>query len=237
MSVYDRAEDAIKAVDEAFDLFYWNMKLGKTRVLVDERALVRDSKTGKVKGLDTVDKRLYRALEGGVGEQMPVTVFNPDLRTGATEQAINDALSLLSWRCGLGNGYFSFDRATGLKTATEVVASNSQLARNIRRHQRAFGKAMCGVVRAAYAMELAAGTGGHVADADVPQVDVAWDDSVIVDEETERAAMKDDIARGLCPAWVYPVRYYGMGEAEARALTGEGDGVPGLAAADAPEEA
>ena len=241
VSVYDRAEDAVKAVDEAFDLFYWNMKLGKTRVLVDERALVRDSKTGKVKGLDTVDKRLYRALEGAVGEQMPVTVFNPDLRTAQTEQAINDALSLLSWRCGLGNGYFSFDRATGLKTATEVVASNSQLARNIRRHQRAFGKAMCGVVRGAYAMELAAAEGRHVADADVPQVDVAWDDSVIVDEETERAAMKDDIARGLCPAWVYPVRYYGMGEADARALTGEGDGAPGLpglpAAADVPEEA
>ncbi len=240
VSVYDRAEDAVKAVDEAFDLMYWNMRLGKTRVLVDERAVVRDTKSGKIRGLDTVDKRLYRSLTGSVGGQMPVTVFNPDLRTDSTEQAINDALSLLSWRCGLGNGYFSFDRAAGLKTATEVVASNSQLARNIRRHQGAFGRAICAVVRGAYAMELAARTGAHVCDADVPQLEVAWDDSVIVDEETERATMKDDIARGLCPAWAYPVRYYGMGEAEARALTGEAGDAPAQAAPGrdtVPEEA
>lgn len=228
VSVYDRAEDALESVDEAFDLLYWNMKLGKMRLLVDERALVHDPKTGKVKGLDTVDKRLYRSLTGAVGEAMPVTVFNPDLRTAQTEQALNDALSLLSWRCGLGTGYLSFDRAQGLKTATEVVSSNSQLARNIRRHQGAFSAAISAVVRGAYAMELAAATGSRVTDADVPEVGIAWDDSVIVDQETERSTMKDDIARGLCPAWLYPVRYYGMGEPEARALTGDASagGVP-----------
>ncbi len=231
VSVYDLAVDAIEDVDEAFDLSFWNKRLGKTRLLVDEDALVRDQKTGAVKGLDTVDKRLYRNLAGKVGQLMPVTVFNPDLRTEQTEKAMNDSLSLLSWRCGLGQGYFSFDRATGLKTATEVVSNNSQLARNIRRHQGKFGAAIEAIVRGAYALELASTTDAVVTDEMVPHVSIAWDDSVIVDQETERATMKDDIARGLCPAWYYPVRYYGMSEDEAKAMTGES-----LASMGIPEE-
>ena len=51
-----------------------------------------------------------------------------------------------------------------------------------------------------------------------------WDDSAVEDTKAARDLMKDDIARGLCPAWMYPMRYYGMSEEDARAFV---DGVPG----------
>jgi hypothetical protein len=38
--------------------------------------------------------------------------------------------------------------------------------------------------------------------------------------------MKDDISRGLCPAYLYPMRYYGMDEDAARALVGAQQVVP-----------
>ena len=44
---------------------------------------------------------------------------------------------------------------------------------------------------------------------------------MVEDTEAERAMMKDDIARGLCPAHLYPMRFYGMDEAEARALVAQ----------------
>ena len=46
------------------------------------------------------------------------------------------------------------------------------------------------------------------------------------DTATERAMMKDDISRGLAPAWLYPMRYYGMSEDDARALVGSQQAVP-----------
>lgn len=231
VSVYDEAQDAMHAVDEAFDLFSWGLTANKTRVIADESAVVRDPKTGKVQGQTTVDAKLYRFLDGGAGERVPVTVYNPDLRMTDTVDAINAALSFLSLKVGFGPGYLSFDRHQGLKTATEVSADNSQLMRNVRHHEVSLGRAVRRIVRGAYALELAA-EGGAVDDADVPDVLVSWDDSIIEDTATERATMKDDIARGLCPAWLYPMRYYGLSESEARRLTGDG-----LAPEGIPEEA
>ena len=63
-------------------------------------------------------------------------------------------------------------------------------------------------------------------DPGVPDVKVTWDDSIVEDTATERALMKDDISRGLAPAWLYPVRYYGMSEDDARALVGSQQAVP-----------
>ena len=62
---------------------------------------------------------------------------------------------------------------------------------------------------------------------EAPEVAVEWDDSVVEDTASERAMVKDDIARGLCPPWIYPMRYYGMGEAEARELTARLYAAPG----------
>lgn len=224
VSVFDDAVDSVKAVDEAFDTFYWSLRLGHPSVFLDERSLIRDER-GRVLGSDSVAQRLFRALDGPISDRLPVTFYNPDLRVQQAVDAVNLALSLMSWKCGLGPGYFSFDMHQGLKTATEVVADNAPLARNIRRHEKVLGDALVRLARGAWAAERGISTGAQVRDADVPRVEVQWDDSVIEDEASERATMKDDIARGLAPAWIYPVRYYGMGEEEARALT-SGAGFP-----------
>lgn len=224
VSVFDDAVDSVKAVDEAFDTFYWSLRLGHPSVFLDERSLIRDER-GRVLGSDSVAQRLFRSLDGPISDRMPVTFYNPDLRVQQAVDAVNLALSLMSWKCGLGPGYFSFDMHQGLKTATEVVADNAPLARNIRRHEQVLGDALVRLARGAWAAERGLSSGTIVLDADVPEVEVQWDDSVIEDEASERATMKDDIARGLAPAWLYPVRYYGMGETEARALT-LGLGVP-----------
>lgn len=227
VSVFDDSIDSIKLVDEAFDLSYWSLKLGHPSVFMDDRALARDPKTGDVLSQDSISQRLYRLVEGSAGDRMPITIYNPDLRVEQSVAALNNALSTMSFECGFGPGYFSFDKHQGLKTATEVVSDNSQLARNIRRHEKSFGVAIRRFVRGAWAAETALRTGRPVSsDAEVPDVCVQWDDSVIEDSQTQRATMKDDIARGLCPAYLYPMRYWGLSERQARELTGEVKGQP-----------
>ncbi|MBR3384922.1 MAG: hypothetical protein IKG69_06950 [Atopobiaceae bacterium] len=218
VSVFADAVDAIRLLDETFDGTYWRTRLCQPRMVVDEQGLAIDKQTGKVKMRETIDQRLFKGLQGGVGQQLPVTVFAPDMQAEDMERAMNNALSVFSAKCGLGPNYWSFTRQGVNKTAREVVSDNSQLMRNCRRHERAVGAQIRRLVAGTWCAEVALRTGAMP---EPPEVTVEWDDSVVEDTEAERAMMKDDIARGLCPAHLYPMRFYGMDEAEARALVAQ----------------
>ena len=218
VSVFADAIDAIRLLDEAFDGAYWRTRLCQPRMVVDEDGLSVDPATGRVRLGETVDQRLFKSLRGGVGQQLPVTVFAPDMQADAVERSLNNALSVFSAKCGLGPNYWSFTRQGVNKTAREVVSDNSQLMRNCRRHERAVGAQLRRLVAGAWCAEVALRTGAMPGP---PEVEVQWDDSVVEDTEAERAMMKDDIARGLCPAHLYPMRFYGMDEAAARALVAQ----------------
>ena len=224
VSIYEDAIDAIRMVDEAFNQLFWQVRVSLPRVFFDEQGVRRDSKTGEADWDGSVDQVVFRPLQTSTGS-MPVSVYNPDTHVADMVDALNCALSTLGLKCGFGQQYWSFDLASGLKTATEVVSANSTLMRTIRRNEKLIGGAIDDVFRAAYACETGA--------ADVPHVRIDWDDSVMTDDKADRDMMKDDISRGLCPRWKYLVAYYGMDEAEARAFTGEAEGAASAAALDA----
>ena len=229
VSIYEDAVDAVRMVDEAFNQLFWQVRVSLPRVFFDEQGVRRDPKTGAPDWAGSVDQVVFRPLQTGSGSA-PVSVYNPDTHVTDMVEALNCALSTLGLKCGFGQQYWSFDLASGLKTATEVVSANSTLMRTIRRNEKLLGAAIDDVARAAYSCELAlsGGAGG-----DVPHVRVDWDDSVMTDDKADRDMMKDDISRGLCPRWRYLSRYYGMSEGEARAFTGEAEGAASLAALDA----
>lgn len=230
VSVYDDGIDAIKLLDETFNQFYWHIKLSTPRVFLDDEMVDRDPSTGRVNLSTTLDQMLFSRVSGAVGQKIPITVYNPEMHVEESERSIDDALSLMSLKCGLGPNYFSFTRSGGLRTATEVVSDNSVLMRSVRTTESSVGAAMARALRGSYAAWL------HLSGcsaAKVPVLEVAWDDSVIEDTATVRTQMKDDIARGLCPRWMYLNRFYGMDEKKARAFTGEAAGSPSGAALDA----
>ncbi len=218
-SIYEDAIGAFKMVDESFNELYWHTRLSRPRVFLDETMIARDKKTGAIDYQTTLDKTLFRAVGGGVGSPTPINVYNPETHIADMTQALNSALSIMSVKCGFGQGYFSFDFKQGLKTATEVVANNSQLYRNIKRHEKRLGSSIKAIIQAAFLVELRF-AGSTLPETEVPQIDIMWDDSVMIDTEQERATMKDDIARGLCPAWFYPNRYYGLSENDSKELVG-----------------
>lgn len=222
VSVYDDGIDPIKLLDEAFNQFYWHVKLSTPRVFLDDEMVDRDPSTGGVSVNSTLDQVLFSRVSGQVGDRVPITVYNPEMRVEESERSIDDALSILSLKCGLGPNYFSFTRSGGLRTATEVVSDNSVLLRNVRKNENAVGAQISRAMDGAYSAWRR--LSGAPSDGN-PGISVAWDDSVIEDTQTERSQMKDDISRGLCPRWKYLQRFYGMSEEEARAFTGEaGDG-------------
>ena len=229
VSIYEDAVDAVRMVDEAFNQLFWQVRVSLPRVFLDEQGVRRDPKTGRADWAGSVDQVVFRPLQTATGA-MPVSVYNPSTHVSDMIEALNCALSTLGLKCGFGQQYWSFDLASGLKTATEVVSANSTLMRTIRRNEKLVGAALDDVARAAYATERAR-SGRPLAE--VPHIRIDWDDSVMTDDKADRDMMKDDIARGLAPRWAYLARYYGMSEEEARAFTGEAPGEPSGAALDA----
>lgn len=228
VSVFDDAVDTIELVDATFDAMYWRTRLCMPRIVCDESGIKRDPRTGAPDLGGTIDQRLFKGVPGKVGASSPVTVYDPGTRADESETAMNDALSMLSVKCGFGPNYFSFTRQGGLKTAREVVSDNSVLYRNLRKHEGKVGEALRRLFAGAYAAEQGVRTGRAPESLDVV---VTWDDSVVEDADAERETMKDDVARGLCPKWRYMSKYYGMSEDEAREFTGEAAGAS-LAAVD-----
>lgn len=229
VSIYEDAVDAVRMVDEAFNQLFWQVRVSLPRVFLDEQGVRRDPKTGAPDWVGSVDQVVFRPLQTATGAS-PVSVYNPDTHVADMVEALNCALSTLGLKCGFGQQYWSFDLASGLKTATEVVSANSTLMRTIRRNEELIEAAIDDVARAAYSCEEAA---SGSAPSEVPHVRVDWDDSVMTDDKADRDMMKDDISRGLCPRWAYLVAYYGMSEEDARAFTGEAAGAPSVAAMDA----
>lgn len=220
-SVIEDICDSCRLVDEAFNQMYWQVRVSLPKMVVDEQAIVRDSK-GNAKFVNTMDQIMFAPISAGISAESPMTVYNPDTHIDDMVTAFNNALAVLGFRTGFGAGYWSFTLGQGLKTATEVVSTNATLIRTIRKHEHSIENSVRDLVQGAFSAEYA--MNGYKVDEPVP-VDILWDDSVISDDKADRDMMKDDIARGLCPKWKYLVKYQGMSEEDAKAFTSETGGV------------
>lgn len=220
-SVIEDICDSCRLVDEAFNQMYWQVRVSLPKMVVDEQAIVRDSK-GNAKFVNTMDQIMFAPISAGISAESLMTVYNPDTHIDDMVTAFNNALAVLGFRTGFGAGYWSFTLGQGLKTATEVVSTNATLIRTIRKHEHSIENSVRDLIQGAFTAECA--MNGYKVDEPVP-VDILWDDSVISDDKADRDMMKDDIARGLCPKWKYLVKYQGMSEEDAKAFTSETGGV------------
>ncbi|HIS39946.1 MAG TPA: hypothetical protein IAC12_03775 [Candidatus Aphodovivens avistercoris] len=222
VSVFHDAVDAMRMLDTAWTALYDETDLLRAVLMVpDTMIAVEADKDGEKRAVPfgSREQRLYRLTAASIGEEGKPYAFAPQMRTGSIHEVYADALAALGDECGFGSQYFQPDKAGGLKTATEVSADNSALMRNIRNHENALGKEL-GRLLTALVECARIHMGAPVAEGFEP-VTVAWDDSIITDTQADKAQMLAEIAAGVVPKWMYLVRFYGMGEDEARAAMPE----------------
>lgn len=216
-SVFADAVDAIQAVDLAFDAMISEVDNGKMRVFLSDVMFDQeaDGKGRKVSiPFGRQDCTVFRKV---MSTEDTIQEFAPALRTDAQVRAFRTALQMLGDLTGFGLGYFDFDGAGYVKTATEVSADNSALMRNIRRHEHALEGAIAGICRAVMAASRSLG----VELPDEGEVRVTFDDSIITDTSAEKRQDMDEVAAGLMRAWEYRRKWYGEDEETARRLAGE----------------
>lgn len=214
MSIFADAVDAIKAVDLAFDSLYQEVDLTQVKIFASEEMLDIDVQNGKAIPLSKQDMQTYRMMEGQSASRF-IDIFSPNIRTEPLKQALNIALAELGEACGFGQNYFTLDKTGGLKTATEVVADNGALMRNVKKHENVVRGAIQDVMGAL--LDAARIHCGAKIEPDFGAITVKFDDSVITDTQTAKTQMLAEIAAGVRPRWHYLVEFDGLSEEESKA--------------------
>ena len=218
-SIFADSIDILKAVDIAWDAEFREVKTGKRLMFVSDGMMqVGVDKDGKpvYKALTSEESGIYRMV--GAMDDM-VKDFAPSLRVDGFSTAYKDALSQMGDSMGFGADYFVPDRASGMKTAKEVASVQSQLMRNIAKHEEKAGKAIRQIITAV--LHCASVFTDNGVNADV-EVTVQFDDSIIEDTDTEKANDQAEVTLGLLPKYQYLMKWHGLDEETAREWVAEG---------------
>ena len=146
---------------------------------------------------------VYDAEDGAA--QKPIEV-DMNLRTDAHDQGLQRCIDLVSKKCGLGMGRYKIEN-NDIKTATEVISAKSDLYQSLKRHEKTFGDAIIGMVRA-----IAWLMGKN------PEMDVAvkFDDSIIEDERATLDRCVKMVTNGLMSRVEAIMRLENVDEEEAK---------------------
>lgn len=226
MAVYSEALDELQMVDLAFDNYRQDIRLGGKKIFYD-RSIVASfpGPDGKEHFMtpDMLRRQQFFSLPpqndaGGYDQKEPLwREYNPALRCDENHRAVQDALNLLSAKCGLGSHYYLFEQSS-VRTATEYTGSRQDFVASANKNQLPIEAALVQIARA---MLWGA---KHVLGADVDpntEISVVWDDSYITDAETRLAQLREDALNGMVPRWKYLTERYGVNEETAKAWASE----------------
>lgn len=191
VSIYANALSTLKALDICYDSFVQEFRLGRKRIIVPAQCLrtVQDPVTKESRRFFDATDEAYVALKSDDTDALKIQDNTVSLRVGEHEQAINALLSILCLQVGFSAGTFTFDRAQGLKTATEVISENSKTYKTIKSNQLQIKAAIDRVVDAI--IQVASlydvqwnGTSIRTLSAIGWETKVVFDDSILQDRQT-----------------------------------------------------
>lgn len=191
ISVYANALGTLKALDICYDSFIREFVLGRKRIIVPVSAIrtVINPLTGNpVRYFDANDD-VFLAMNGEEDGTLDIKDNTVEIRVEEHEAAINAFLGILSFQLGLSPGSLTFDRAEGLKTATEVISEKSKTFKTIKLHQVPIRDAIIGTAHSIIATAILYGVqykGQSVEELAAPgyEVNVFFDDSIVQDRQT-----------------------------------------------------
>ena len=210
-SVFADALEQLADCDIVWDSYINEFILGKKRLMVPmslAKLMMHKDDNGNERMdplFDPNDALFYVYEADSDSAQKPIEL-DMNLRTDAHEQGLQRCIDTLSKKCGLGVGRYRFDQG-GVKTATEVISAKSDLYQSLKRHEKTFGDAIVGMVRA---LAFLSGI-SHELD-----VAVQFDDSIIEDVNATLDRCIKRVNNGLMSKMAAIMEIEGVDEAEAK---------------------
>lgn len=208
ISVYANAVDQLKGCDLVYDSYLNEFVLGKKRIIVPASMAQMQMGTPDAKGaiarpiFDVNDTIFYAIPDSSrnSGEGQKLTENNMEIRANEHELGLQRSLDSLSLKVGMGNNRYKYESG-GVKTATEVISEKSDLYQNLRKNELILESALKGMVSAIFFLL------GQ--DVEPSKVSVAFDDSIITDEQTD---LKNDlqlVTAGIMSKAEFRVKHFG----------------------------
>ena len=207
ISIFANTIDGLKDLDRKYDSFYVEGVLGRKRIFLSDKAWKIDVISGeKVKTFDPMETGFYYTADNEEGKPH-VQTKSDDLRYDSQVLGLNTQLNYCAMKCGLGQNFFNFTGGS-VMTATQVVSENSDLYRNVRKHEILLENLLFKLTKTViYASNTFTNEPiGEVADEDIT---IQFDDSIIEDKGAEMLRDKTDVSEGLMSRVEYRVKWYG----------------------------
>ena len=164
--------------------------------------------------------RFIQGIEMGTNEDS-IKEHVPTMQVAERVAGINFLLSVIGYKCGFSNGYFSFDESRGIQTATQVESDDRRTLHTIEAFRTILdGRHHDGIIHKIIYMLYATGT----ANGTIPTTnyDVACEfEDLVYNLEDDRARWWNYVTQAKVPAWMYFVKFEGMTEQEAKAMVEE----------------
>ena len=204
ISIFANAIDNLKETDLVWDSYANEFILGKKRIFVNTKTWGVDAQTGEEYNFfDSNDVVIYQLPEADDGKQT-ITDQTQMLRVNEHIMALQNQLNLLGYKCGLGTEHYKFDGA-GVATATQIVSVNSEMFRNIKKHEIVLEEVLVGVTKSVlYALSMFT---NETVNPDA-EITIKFDDSIIVDEASERQQDLIDVNAGIMGKAEYRAKWY-----------------------------
>lgn len=212
VSVFESAIELIKKTDTQFGRIDWEFESGERAVHVDIMALQEQQIVGSGKKkhvLPKLNKRLYRGLnlQAGTNEEL-FKEYSPEFREQSLINGLNTYLRRIEFSVSLSYGDLS-DVQEVDKTATEAKIAKKRKYNMVTAIQSNLKECLEDLVYALAFYNAMTKTGYEFV--------CNFKDSILVDEETERAQDKADVALGVMSLVEYRMKWYGETEEEAKA--------------------
>lgn len=212
LSVFANAITELRAIDIAISRKNTEIEDSKHVTFVGQQAL----QATEIKGI-----KLPRFVMGlGIGtndaETSSIKEHVPTLLTDARIKDINFNLSMAGVKCGFSEGVFVMDGQTGMITATQVEADDRDTIQTIKTDRDALKNALEQAIYGADALT----TLYALAPLGEYEINFNFGD-ITYNYEEDKASWRNYVAQGWVPKWLYFVKFEGMSEKEAKAMTAE----------------
>lgn len=213
VSGYSRVIQLIKDADMQYSRLLWEYEAGEMAIDVDRDALkfFTDAKGEGYSVLPEKQQRLFRKVD--LNQEDTYNVFAPALRDQSIVHGLNTIFMRIEDCTGLSRGTLSDVNTQEAKTATELKILKQRSFATNADIQTALQDALTDVV---YVMDVYC-TLYDVTPAGEYEVSFEWDDSILVDSESELSKRITLMQNGLASKLETRMWYYGETENQARA--------------------
>lgn len=224
VSIYATMISYFVIIDTLFDALQSDTNNNKTRIIVDSQMLkvkqVTNDETGDVEYINYFDPNNTELMALPLKsndriDQKAIEYFAGEYHHDQLELALNAALRYAGFRAGLGRNYYQFQQnGDNYQNELNVVSSNADTYRNKKKHEIIIGAAIKDLCVSI--LELEKMSNRYSGDIKREDIEVEFDDSIVIDDEAEEAKYKELVEKGLIPSYMLVAKMLKIDDTKAK---------------------